>query len=869
MKIKHALDNASLFLIRPSKNPKPCNKNTALAFSIFIGFSTLGTVHLFFTLWMKLRKIPINPKQKKIQTLFKNKVQPSKNQSSPSKYPVINKILQAPIDMQVLPSVIKKPINSPIETPIIKKPILPRIEPISISESNQNDINKPIKSPIDIPVIKKTVLPLIEPVSVSEIDQNDINKPLKSPTDDIPILPLIVNIPNLPQVEPISVSEIEQNEIPITEDDSNNIPKVSEDDSIPEESDDLTTTNQDELSEQQNLLEEENKDVDQQEEPKIVNIPNVEVHFQHEIEVDDQWPNKESRDEPCKFSSPKDWTYFVSILERERMANRLKNPFVVNLDQLGSFLIEIYFFPTIIIKITKQKDDTLSNQPDDLIIQIKIENKEKCTSFKVNDRELLPTNSIPQEHFNILNECYKKVLKIPKMYDIFHARNMGVSVSKRSLLKIPEFHLQKFYEMLRERVKYEMDPGSKKISISMDWLMTLKFHSENFDQENGIGVGLRRQYIEDIFKNLMHSKTLNFFKNPKTGIGLPTSNQQVLLPHERNLYDTLGYLMGYLYQQNSMKSGIYFDRSLFSAILAFNPQEIDQPYSELSQDVRVRIATAMIKSRVADGYQDALKSCIECAELIKKQIEMNQVGEDADAELRKALDQGNIALFESLPEKFADGEVCHFDEIKANKEEFLNALYSTVFCHKDSDYGKIDSQLESIQVLARGMLSAFNEQGIEWKNLQNQGSTELSEKIQGVRDRQKIVDKIIFTNVPNNKEQADYLKTKTQWLKEWILDENTTDKQISDFLKFVTGLTSLSNEDIRITSVAGKSPIPYSHTCSLQLDLCPYPNTLLDSKGEVFRDSEGNTYCDDNKEGFIQILTQYALKESNMIFLMS
>lgn len=58
MKIKNALDNVSLFLIRSANNPKPCSKNTALAVSIFIGLTTLGVVHLFFTLWMKLRKIP-------------------------------------------------------------------------------------------------------------------------------------------------------------------------------------------------------------------------------------------------------------------------------------------------------------------------------------------------------------------------------------------------------------------------------------------------------------------------------------------------------------------------------------------------------------------------------------------------------------------------------------------------------------------------------------------------------------------------------------------------------------------------------------------------------------------------------------------
>ncbi|QLH35424.1 MAG: hypothetical protein HWD61_04070 [Parachlamydiaceae bacterium] len=56
-----------------------------------------------------------------------------------------------------------------------------------------------------------------------------------------------------------------------------------------------------------------------------------------------------------------------------------------------------------------------------------------------------------------------------------------------------------------------------------------------------------------------------------------------LAAEEQYLFVRLGYVMGYCYFHEFIKTGMYFSESLFAALKAFEKQDFSQPFAELDQ----------------------------------------------------------------------------------------------------------------------------------------------------------------------------------------------------------------------------------------------------------------------------------------------
>lgn len=889
MKVQKFLDNVSNFIIHPSdKRYKPCTRRFAWSVTVVMLFATFGITHGLCLLWIKLRKIPLKPQHEKIQGLFTNNYPAPKKQPAPSPEPIVTP-----------PPIVAPPPNPPNTLSIN-----------SLSHEDMVAMNDFIKLHHNERTLQFSIKALgedwciwfdesLQTISLQkkiafdknsdyckidlQISKNDKQISVSNNMqiffeDDYPTLLLTLHhevsslrflADNAPEVdEPVIVPKNPPNIF------GRNPPEVVNPVIFPDDSD--------------------SSDFDEPFKPIIIEKPKpiepdpVDFPKKYLIETDQPVPTDDSQDEPCKLSCPADWTLFQFILSQKMMSN-------VVLDDLGTFAIRQDFQNRMtIIKLGKWNQPL--QPPHQLVIELKIDDGGKLCSFIVNKKQLFPMKYIPKEYFSILNGCFKKALETVCDYQD------DIVIPTRSLSKIPEFHLRSLYEKLKRHHAFKELIRIRVQFLSVRWDNLIK--QNHLIKDEGIDAGgLAKQYIEGIIKNLIDCPELNFVKS-RTGLAMPSiknpfQNAQdelkktaqalqlenpiaihpSLSPQENDLYFKLGYLMGCSAITDFVKTGIYFEDAVFRAIFACQSEKIDRPFDNLSQDVLLRMTEAILQSREEMVGNDPVYKLFLCAKLLKEQIkqplpihdeDFKKQSAKNDESLKTALENAGVGFLEDMPDDYVDHGLLliKFDEIKKNKEQFLQALYYSIFNFTDSNYGKIGTQLAPIHAMTRGMQAIFTSFDVKWYSIVG-GHKGLSDKIQGTRDRQKIVNKIGIRQF----EPTEHLKRTTEWLKEWIKDPTTTDKQIALFLKFTTGLTVMA-DDTRI-EISSKyeikpTPLPVAHTCSNKLDLSDEPSILKSKKSKNSKDADSDevVYSDATKEGFIKILTELVLQEENMQFYM-
>lgn len=873
MKLQRIFDNVSNFLIHPSNQGyKPCTKRCAWFVTFFIGFITAGIPHGLCFLWLKLRKVSSKPEHKKIQDVFNKNL--SRVQKQLEDLPFIQKLAK---DLS--------PAQKPVENLSPKTP-----ETVIFTQNDlQNlaiqtpDINlnlnfiqrhyKDRENKMSFRTLGADWFVWFDPPSRRILLQNkssfernsDLDKLELQITENQEQISIQNNHPDSKYVrlEYQSLLLNLHHEITslrfVTDHISQHSDFTSQEAVFFVENDTLQP-NPDSISEKATSLPyiKENdirldpisQRIHSPERPVgsvVIRSNEHEENLQNThsnkfnlvddelIETQDQpIPNVNNNDEPGKLSCPQDWILFQSSLSQKSLKQ-------IDLGSLGIFSARLDEQKKNLIIITKQS--AINQLPalasDDFLMEIQLDVGGNFSSFEVNKKQLLPLEFIPKQYFSILNGCFKKALEETNTYMTDSYR---IFVARRSLSKIPEAHLLQLYN----RLKYTHDNRKSEY-------ICFKFQSDNLENESGIDSGgLSRQYFEEVFKNLLYTRKLNFFKC-RTELVMPESKlSSGLNSQEKDIYFALGYIMGYLYLSNDKNTGIYFDDAFFRAILACESNEIDQPFKSLSLESKLRMAEAIIQSRQENVGNDPIHHLFLCTKLLREQIN-KQASPEAKEQLKSVLENAGVMYLENMPDRFVDHdkEKLQFEAINEQKEEFLQALYHEIFNHADVGYGKIQRQIEPIHRTAQGMKAIFSH-SLNWSSIQQNGHEDLAEKIQGSRDRQKIVDCIVY-----DQNELDPIKIKVQWLKEWILDPNTTHKQVGLFLKFVTGVTTLTKESIKIEKHYKNSPLPAADTCSCKLKLSAQFSEMSTSEG---------VYTDETKEGFIKVLTDMVFKEQNMGF---
>lgn len=154
-------------------------------------------------------------------------------------------------------------------------------------------------------------------------------------------------------------------------------------------------------------------------------------------------------------------------------------------------------------------------------------------------------------------------------------------------------------------------------------------------------------------------------------------------------------------------------------------------------------------------------------------------------------------------------------------------------------------QLAPTFAIAKGMKAALV--NVCWDRFREERADQVSDKIQGVIDRQKIVD----IQMPENSTAA--INQKVEWLKKWILNPSTCEADIKDFLKALTGSPSLplSQKIVIGTQSENPSPLPNFNSDLSLMSLAP---------SHCWKLNEGH---DNTEEGFIAALNQAIAKAIN------
>ncbi len=828
MKIHQALDNISHFLIPTSvkdKDQKPCTRRLSWAVAIITGIATVGIAQGLCALWLKFRRIPLNPQQERIQEVFNQNVQqpwqPGQGQEILPNPPLV------PAEMVAMRDFIKLHHNNTrnlLHFRTLGSPWCAWYDENSGKISLQIGelfLRRDTQKKIDLQILDngETSIRNNMPTILSE----DYSPILKNLSEEFSTLRYLAAPGLLRQPQNANPRfNLQRPQVPL----------------------------------HFNNLFDQRFEVQEQFESFPLDFIDDEL-----IENEDQpIPKANSKDEACKISCPQDWTLFKTILAR-----RLSD-FEFLLGSFGYFSVGLSGPQQDVITITKKLGPDLppTPPPDDILIKIQIDAQGQFASFMANEKQLLPTEFIPKEYYPIINACFKKTLELACRYK----NSLGtikITAPRRSLSKIPEHHLQQLYKV------------ANSIHITGEHAgLEINFLGDDLKKEEGADAGgLSRQYIEDIIKNFIHCRTLNLFKC-HTGLAMPSQVDPdvPLTAQEKDLYYSAGYLMGCAYVTPPIKSGIYFDDTLFRTILACSGEDIDKSFDELSEDAKLRFAEAIVESRVdIIGANDPVNKFFNCVKLLKEQINLaNKPLPNNEEDLQKHKEQiqtseGNLQealinagvnyLKDPTLDTFVDRDEdeLKFDEIKANKENFLKLFNKAIFNYSDKAYGQIKAQLAPIHTIAQGMNAVISLFETDWNTLKGKGHKDLADKVQGSCDRQKIVDNILIKDGDANA----HLLEKTKWLKEWILDKNTSNKHVGLFLKFVTGLTTLSDKPVKISAKYENpfTPLPVAHTCSSNLELSPQPSELRTSTG---------IYSDRTKEGFIKLLTDLVLKEENMGF---
>jgi len=189
---------------------------------------------------------------------------------------------------------------------------------------------------------------------------------------------------------------------------------------------------------------------------------------------------------------------------------------------------------------------------------------------------------------------------------------------------------------------------------------------------------------------------------------------------------------------------------------------------------------------------------------------------DAD-QLEQYIQEGNPILLDIV---LYEGMAAHLDEednLAINKATFFEDLHNMLFSNPqlfDELNGvSLGSILAPVHAIAVGFGS--NHQIGSWDEFRVENPVIISNQVQGSLDRENIVSHLELSS------QNNIILLKTEWLKEWLRDEENgaTEEELRQFLKFSTGVASLP-EGKRIEIHYGMGgPYLSSCTCGFKLFL--------------------------------------------------
>jgi hypothetical protein len=467
----------------------------------------------------------------------------------------------------------------------------------------------------------------------------------------------------------------------------------------------------------------------------------------------------------------------------------------------------------------------------------------KITSIWLNGQPQENDLMVPEDWVPLLHEAFKEALKESSIYRektfTFADPVLAVEIVRRGLKEVPEFHLINLCSVIPDQIGPEGTPRLEVI-----------FLNDDLSKSDGLdGGGLARDYLDELMEGLIQSKMLSFEQVEGTPVFLPQAKTpyeihpfSLLTEPERILLEALGKLIMYCWNSKPSEEGPnkmaqignHFDVSLFQTALSLSADEIDMPFEDLPNNVKLKMAKVLLQRKMDLDQSNA--SAIQFQFLNPLAILMGEA----------ELTEDCITLFNDYLDLKEDTIITN----EQQKSEFKEALQHYVLTAS-----KVGNKLSAIHSIAKGMKSF---KGLDWDGLvKTCKPIDFSLKVQGCVDRQLIVDSFVPEDI--KPQDVQEITKKVNWLKEWLGDKvgGATDKEVIDFLKYATGSSGLPvNVKIPFVSHIGTKadphkPFPEAHTCSMKLRIAPEPCAY----GE---------YNDYTKENYIRSLKELALANKSL-----
>jgi hypothetical protein len=360
--------------------------------------------------------------------------------------------------------------------------------------------------------------------------------------------------------------------------------------------------------------------------------------------------------------------------------------------------------------------------------------------------------------------------------------------------------------MSNEEVAYILNLERKDLQESPEVILqnlVLQFKNRILDRltveflnEPGVDAGgLGREFVSELvvaIKDKLHCK------EHENGLFRPECRRandgslQPLTPQDKQTLYNLGMLLMFcLNAEEDYPIGMVFDGSLFAFLTNVNDLALTN-YEHLGFNEKLSLYEAMTFNTEEKKALLFMKECL--APL-------------ADTTPETVLTNGYavVEADESIASLDIDYDV---DKIRAHYPTIQQALQR----HITQEI--IEPVILPLLELAKGMKEAPFTDKVSWTDIQKMQMDHLSESLQGIVTREKILDKLEFAeDIPENKQQ---------WVENWIRD--TDDEKLRKFLFFMTGAPSIGRKPL---SIEKSSENIIFHTCFNRLDL---PIDFFDSE---------------------------------------
>ena len=525
---------------------------------------------------------------------------------------------------------------------------------------------------------------------------------------------------------------------------------------------------------------------------------------------------------------------------------------------------------------------------------IEINEEGHLLSIYVNHQRV---SSLNQEQKDIVRLCSKTALESSSEYSLDESGVYVITVM-RGPKQSPWNHLQQLSLALEAyKEEYLTEPPEIRVTFIDNELEPMSGSDEG---------GLSRAYFDDLFSGIAQKAQLQFFRpnDSETADFLPVEGHEELYRAIGLLFIVcLASEKGEGPWDRTLTTGEHFSPELFRALLSFSHDDAHAP--ELGPQIKNQLEELIIEIAVQahrNLFLEAIPTMKNTAAMMDFLNSFTNYKEQSLSDVTHLLHE--ISTLESIPNQVKSEPEQRALHVLKEKQASLNKLYTILLL--TAEEGSLTDQngdeldptdffqealtaakkpatdrtpedlsllhrlaqqaqecvsnpafisekitsagvdLSALKQIAMGLQDAIKTRftdpsdqayDLALNDVRHTPYDVVSKKIQGETNREAVA-----TSLYSDPSAPEYVKERLRWTQEWIREETTTDEEIRQFLKWITGSTGVSSQGIVFAASSRERSYPIVHTCASMIEISQRP----------YMDEEIPTY--NSKDGFIDLI---------------